>query len=89
MVLFPSMTTNVEVVKTGTESTTNLIRRFSKRVQGSGIVSRVRGIRYRARPRSKTARKKQALRKIARREIVTELIKQGKLLERQPRDRKR
>lgn len=78
------MTTNVEVIKTGTESTTNLIRRFTKRVQGSGIVRRVRGIRYRSRPQSKTARKKRALRSIERRETVAELIKQGKLIERQP-----
>lgn len=81
------MTTNVEVIKTGTESTTNLIRRFTKRVQGSGIVRRVRGIRYRSRPQSKTARKKRALRSIERKEAVAELIKQGKLIERQPRRR--
>lgn len=81
------MTANVEVVKTGTESTTNLIRRFTKRVQGSGIVHRVRGIRYHARTKSKAARKKRALRSIARKETVMELIKLGKLVERQPRRR--
>ncbi len=81
------MTTNVEVVKAGTESTTNLIRRFTKRVQGSGIVHRVRGIRYHSRAQSKTARKKRALRSIARKETVMELIKLGKLIERQSRKR--
>jgi ribosomal protein S21 len=79
------MAVNVEVTKTGAESGTNLIRRFSKRVQGAGIVPRVRGIRYFSRPQSKTSRKKHALRKIARRETVLELIKQGKLAERAPR----
>lgn len=70
--------TVVEVVKTGSESPTNLIRRFTKRVQGSGILVRVRSLRYASRPLSKYTRKKKTLTKIARREVYEEAAKMGR-----------
>ena len=36
------MATNAEVSKNDNESAINLIRRFSKRVQGAGVIPRVR-----------------------------------------------
>ena len=72
---------NAEVVKTGNENNVNLIRRFTKRVQGSGILPRVRSIRYSARKASEYVKKKKTLKVLKRREEVAELIKLGKMSE--------
>lgn len=73
------MTVNVEVTKTGNENNLNLIRRFTKRVQGSGVLPRVRSIRYSSRKASEYVKKKKALKVLKRREEVAELIKLGKM----------
>jgi len=76
---------NVEVERTGSESTANLIRRFTKRVQSSGMLRRVRGERYRARAVSRYVRKKKALKKLARRSYYEEQLRLGKIQEKTPR----
>ncbi len=76
------MAVNIEVSKQDGENTVNMIRRFSKRVQGAGIINRIRGIRYRQRPKSKFVERKKTLKSIARREEIQELIKLGKMVER-------
>lgn len=72
---------NVSVQKHGTENATALIRRFTKRVQGAGIIRRVKGARYTDRPQSKLRRKKLAVRKIARREEYSEKERMGLIKE--------
>ena len=72
---------NVEVVKTGNENSLNLIRRFTKRVQGSGILPRVRSLRYASRKASEYVKQKKTLKVLKRREEVAELIKMGKMSE--------
>lgn len=72
---------NVSVEKHGTENATALIRRFTKRVQGAGIIRRVKGARYTERPKSKLRRKKLAVRKIARREEYAEKERMGLIKE--------
>jgi ribosomal protein S21 len=79
------MATNAEVQKTDSESAVNLIRRFSKRVQGTGLIQRMRSRRYHSRPSSPSVKRKQTLKVIKRREEVKELIKLGKMIERPPR----
>lgn len=74
------MSTNVAVEKTGSENNLNLIRRFTKRVQESGIVKRVRGIRYSDRNRSHYVKKKKTLESLVRRTERERLIKIGKLV---------
>src|SRR5436190_735362 len=69
------MATNVEVVKTGTENSMSLLRRFTKRVQGSGVLPRVRSLRYKDRNKSPGTRKKMTLKKLARRKEVDLLRK--------------
>lgn len=54
------------VHKGETESTPSLIRRFSKRVQGSGVIRRAKSLRYHARSVSKTKRRISALRRLER-----------------------
>ncbi len=71
----------VEVEKTGNESTLALLRRFSKRVQGAGILSRVRGRRYKARKESRLKRKVSALKMMDKRLAFERLAKLGKLPE--------
>lgn len=72
-------TINVEVQKTGNESSLSLLRRFSKRVQGSGVLNKVRSLRYKTRNQS-TLRKKVATLKFLERQIERErLAKLGKL----------
>jgi len=72
---------NAEVVKTGNENNLNLIRRFTKKVQGSGVLSRVRNIRYATRKLSPYVKQKKTLKVLKRREEVAELIKMGKMTE--------
>ena len=72
---------NAEVIKAGTENNVNLIRRFTKKVQGSGVLPRVRSIRYSTRKQSEYVKKKKTLKVLKRREEVMELIKMGKMQE--------
>lgn len=72
---------NAEVTKTGNENNLNLIRRFTKRVQGSGILPRVRSIRYSSRKASEYVKKKKTLKVLKRREEIAELLKMGKMSE--------
>ena len=58
---------NVEVQKTGTENPMSVLKRFTRRVQGAGILPRVRSLRYAKRAESRYVRKKRALKVIARR----------------------
>lgn len=70
---------NVEVQKTGNESSLSLLRRFSKRVQSSGVLTKKRSLRYKTRNQS-TLRKKTATLKFLDRMAEREkLAKLGKL----------
>ena len=75
------MATNVEVAKSGAENNLSLIRKFTKRVQGSGVLPRLRSIRYSKRAMSPYVKKKKALKKLARQKEVAELIKMGKMVD--------
>ena len=83
------MAINAEVTKNEGESAVNLIRRFSKRVQGVGLIQKMRKRRYYTRSKSQKVQRKHALKVIRRREEVQELIKMGKMVERMPGDRRR
>lgn len=73
------MSVQAEVQKNDNESAINLIRRFTKRVQGAGLLTRMRARRYYTRIKSGNVRRKQTLKVIKRREEVQELIKLGKM----------
>lgn len=73
------MATNVEVVKNGNDNNLGLIRKFTKRVQNSGILSRLRGRRYSSRKLSEYVKKKKTLKKLAERARIRDLIKMGKM----------
>lgn len=80
---------NVQVDKNGSENSISLIRRFTKRVQGSGVLPRVRSIRYHARTLSKLLKKKKTLKSIANRAKYQELIKLGKITDKPYRFKRR
>lgn len=79
---------NAQVEKSGAESALSVIRKFSRKVQGTGLIQTVRGRRYYERKKSGTVSKKSALKRIARNEKRRELIKEGKLVERDTRARR-
>ena len=72
---------NAEVSKTGNESPLSVIRKFSRRVQGTGLIQTTRKRRYFERPMSKSVSKKKALKRIQRREEFRKLVKEGKAVE--------
>ncbi len=72
---------NVEVERGATENPTSLIKRFTKRVQGAGVLVRVRGIRYSKRKESPYVRQKRTLKSIRRRTEHDRMVRLGKIEE--------
>jgi ribosomal protein S21 len=70
---------NVNIQKNPTESAASILRRFTKKVQESGVLNRVRSIKYAERNLSYYKKKKGALEKIKRQLERENLIKLGKL----------
>lgn len=79
---------NVEIQKNPNENSSSVMRRFTKRMQSSGVLQRVRGLRYFNRPLSKATSKNKKLRSIERRAKFQEDLKLGKVKE-QKRGRRR
>jgi hypothetical protein len=82
---------NVEITRNANENNLGLIKRFTKKVQGSGILPKVRSKRYSLRDLSFYKVKKNTLKNIKRKEEIMELIKMGKMTDRaegQPKTRK-
>ncbi len=75
------MSTNAEVQKMGAENALSTIRKFSRRVQGTGLVKLVRNRRYYVRDASKVVKKKRALKSIKRRADFRQKVKEGKISE--------
>jgi len=73
------MAINVEVTKGERDNNLSLIRKFTKRVQGSGVLPRLRGRRYSTRKISEYVKKKKTLKKLAEKARIQELIKMGKM----------
>jgi ribosomal protein S21 len=71
--------TRVEVRRGKNESSASLLRRFSRRAQGLGLVREMRKRRYFERDKSKNVDHKRALVSLARREKYHELVKLGKI----------
>jgi ribosomal protein S21 len=71
--------TVVEVKKNPNENNASVLRRFSRRIQESGIIPKVKGSRYNERKESKLKVKKSALKRMARRKEIEVLKKMGKM----------
>lgn len=72
---------NIEVIKGASENNLSVLRRFQKRVQGAGVLNRVRSKRYTERTKSENVRKAKTLAYLKKREETAELVKLGKIAE--------
>ena len=81
----PHMATNVQVTKNNNESSANVIRRFTKRVQGAGIIPKVRSGRYFTRIKSDNVQRFAKLKKLGKRDTYEKLVKLGKVQEHRSR----
>lgn len=75
------MAINVQVDKNNNESSANVIRRFTKRVQGAGIIPKVRSARYHNRTKSRNVQRTAKLKKLEKKEKYEDLLKLGKIQE--------
>jgi ribosomal protein S21 len=73
------MATNVEVNKNNNESNAGMIKRFTKKVQESGVLPRVRSIRYEERKPSDYKKKKARLKSIKKQSEFDKMFKLGKV----------
>ena len=71
--------TVIEVNKNTNENNTSVLRRFSRRIQESNIIQKVRGSRYNKRKESKLKVKKGTLKHLERRKEIEKLRKLGKI----------
>ena len=76
------MAINLEIEKNSNESNASMLRRFTKKVQGSGVLPRVRSIRYSKRKLSPYKVKVQRLSSISKKKEIEELIRMGKMADR-------
>jgi ribosomal protein S21 len=75
------MAINIEVTKGSSENNLSVLRRFTKRVQGAGVLPRVRSIRYSERQKSENVKRAKTLSYLKRKAEMQELIKLGKIAE--------
>jgi hypothetical protein len=68
----------IEVKKKDRETSESLIRRFSRRVQQSGVLATARRSRFRAEEKSKRELREGAMYKVKVKKVVNKLKKMGK-----------
>ncbi|MES2314905.1 MAG: hypothetical protein V4524_03160 [Patescibacteria group bacterium] len=69
---------NVEITRNPNENALGVLRRFSRKVQSSGVINRKRSLRYATRTQSPYKIKQKTLKSIVRKAALAELVKQGK-----------
>ncbi len=69
---------NVEITRNPGETSVSILRRFSRKVQSSGVIPRKRSLRYNSRVQSHYKVKMKTLKAINRRAALAELVKLGK-----------
>ena len=76
------MSVNIEVTKSSNENNGSILRRFTRRVQGSGVLPRVRSLRYSDRIKSHFKIKAKTLEVLKKKAEISKLIKLGKMQDR-------
>lgn len=71
--------TVIEVKKNPNENNASVLRRFSRKIQESNIIQKVKGNRYNERKESKLKVKKNALKRMGKRKEMEKLRKLGKI----------
>ena len=69
---------NVEINRNPGENSVNILRRFSRKVQSSGVIPRMRSLRFKTRVLSSYKVKVKTLKTLKRRSDMAELVKLGK-----------
>lgn len=69
----------IKVEKNPNENNSSILRRFTRKMQESGIVRHVKKNRYNLRQESKLKMKRSALKKMGRRKEIEKLKKLGKM----------
>lgn len=69
----------IEVNKNENENNTGILRRFSRKIQESNIIQKIKGSRYNKRKESKIKIKKGTLKKLIKRKEIEKLRKLGKI----------
>lgn len=80
---------NVEVKKNQSEHVPGMMRRFTRKMQSSGVVQRVRSLRYHSRTKSKNMERRAAINVAGKREKFEELFKLGLVKKEQKRGGRR
>ena len=79
-IILPHMSiVSIEVKKNANENNMNLIRRFTRKVQETGMIQKVKGKRYSERPLSKLKTKEGTLKRLAKRKEFEKQFKLGKV----------
>ena len=73
------MATNVEIKKNKNENNMSAIKRFTRKVQESGVLQRVRSTRYLEREKSSNVRKAKKLVSLKKKDVYDNLVKLGKI----------
>ena len=71
--------TVIEVRKNPNENNASVLRRFSRKIQESNIIQKVKGSRYNERKESKLKVKKATLKRLGKRKEIERLRKLGKI----------
>jgi ribosomal protein S21 len=69
----------IEIKKGNNDSNANILRRFTKRVQSSGVVREAKGNRYNTRTQSDYKKHKSAMKRMEKRTTMDRLRKLGKI----------
>ncbi|MFW0870871.1 MAG: hypothetical protein ACKKL4_00185 [Patescibacteria group bacterium] len=73
------MATNVHIHKRDNENATQVLKRFTMQVRSSGVVSKLKSLKFQEREPSNLKRKQQALRRINKQVERDHLRKLGKI----------
>lgn len=73
------MALNVEIKKNKNENNLSALKRFTRKVQESGVLQRVRSERYLEREKSGNVRKAKKLVSLKKKEAYDKLVKLGKI----------
>ena len=79
IILFYMSKTVIEINKNPNENNASVLRRFSRKVQESNIIQKVKGSRYNKRKESKLKIKNGTLKHLERRREIEKLRKLGKI----------
>lgn len=71
--------TIIQIDRNPSENNNSVLRRFSRKVRESGVIRKVKSLRYNEREVSKFKTKKDTLRRIIKRKRVERLRKLGKI----------